>query len=236
MSETTGFFDETFDAEHLPDPLPADPFALIGAWLDEARAKSALPNPDAMSLATVDAQGRPSSRMVLCKRVLPDRGAVQFYTNYNSRKSRDLEANPRCALLFHWDELGRQIRIEGRVTRAPEKDSDAYFATRSWQSRLGAWASEQSEPIESRSALLEKVASKAMELDLDLSAIVDGRGHELVIPRPPFWGGYRVWAEGVELWCDGAGRVHERARWDRTLEAAGEGFSATAWERSRLQP
>lgn len=237
---SSGFFDETYDAEQLPDPLPESPFPMFEAWLAEARDRKDIPNPNGMSLSTVSGEGQASSRMVLCKEVLADRGAVVFYTNYDSRKANELAGNPKCALLFHWDHQGRQVRIEGRVTKAPDEMSDAYFASRRWESRLGAHASDQSRPIGSREELLEKVMDKAIELDLDLSKVIDGDGRDLFIPRPGNWGGYIVWATGVELWCDGAGRVHERARWDREITpraASGlDAFDGSAWRRSRLQP
>ena len=231
-----GFFDETYDAEQLPDPLPASPFPMFTEWLSEAKSRADIPNPNGMCLSTVSADGQASSRMVLCKEVMPEDGVVVFYTNYESRKARELAGNGRCALLFHWDHQGRQVRIEGRVTRAPDELSDAYFASRRWESRLGAHASEQSRPIGSRAELVEKVMEKAMELDLDLAKVIDGDGRDLVIPRPANWGGYCVWATGVELWCDGAGRVHERARWDREVTESGGGFTGGPWRVSRLQP
>jgi pyridoxamine 5'-phosphate oxidase len=233
---TTGFFDETYETEQLPDPLPESPFGIFKSWFDESKEATSVPNSNAMCLSTVDAAGQPSSRMVLCKEIIESDGAVVFYTNRRSRKARELEGNPRCALLFHWDEQGRQVRFEGRVTKAPDAMSDAYFASRRWESRLGAHASDQSEPIESRDALIAKVMEKALELDLDLSKIVDGDGRDLVIPRPEHWGGYLVWVTGAELWCDGAGRVHERARWDRDLTPDGDGFRGGPWRVSRLQP
>ncbi|USN99246.1 MAG: pyridoxamine 5'-phosphate oxidase [Phycisphaeraceae bacterium] len=236
MSDTVGFFDETYDAEQLPDPLPADPFELVVDWFGEANERVSRLNWNTMSLSTVDGRGQPSSRMVLCKDIYQRDGVLVFYTNYTSRKARELDANPRCALLMHWDELGRQIRVEGRVVKSPPEESDRYFVSRAWESKIGAWASEQSRPIESRAALLEKVMAKVAELDLDVSKIVDGKADELVIPRPPFWGGYRVWAEAVELWCNGAGRVHERARWERDLTENGTRYEAGAWSCTRLQP
>ncbi len=232
---TGGFFDEAFDAEQLPDPLPNNPFGLLTEWFNEARERVSLLNWNTMGLATVDADGRPSSRMVLCKDIRPDEGVLVFYTNYRSRKARDLEMNPRCALLMHWDELGRQVRVEGLAEKSPEEESDRYFATRPWESKIGAWASEQSAPIESRDAMIEKIAETVTQLGLDLSMIMDGHPEDLEIPRPPFWGGYRVRAEAVELWCNGAGRVHERARWERTLPEAGQ-HAAGGWQSTRLQP
>lgn len=231
-----GFFDETYDAEQLPDPLPVGPFPAFEAWLEEAKARKDVPNPNAVCLSTVAGDGQASSRMVLCKEVMGEDGVVVFYTNYDSRKAQELAGNPRCALLFHWDHVGRQVRIEGTVTRAPEPMSDAYFASRRWESKLGAHASDQSRPIGSRAELVEKVMMKAVELDLDLSKVIDGDGRDLVISRPANWGGYCVWATGVELWCDGAGRVHERARWDREVTERDGRFQGGPWRVSRLQP
>lgn len=239
MSEAdtkTGFFDETYDAEQLPDPLPSSPFPMFEAWLAEAKRRKDVPNPNGMCLSTVSADGQASSRMVLCKEVLGSEGAVVFYTNYDSRKGTELAGNPKCALLFHWDHQGRQVRIEGRVTKAPSAMSDAYFASRRWESRLGAHASDQSRPIGSRAELVEKVMEKAVDLGLDLSKVLDGDGRDLDIPRPANWGGFVVQATGVELWCDGVGRVHERARWDRELTERGDGFEAGPWRVGRLQP
>lgn len=218
----------------LPEPLPPEPMATLAAWLDEAWARGDVPNPNAMTLATADAAGRPSARIVLCKELDAERGALVFHTNYRGRKGRELGANPHAACVFHWDHQQRQARVEGVVTRVSAAESDAYFRTRSWERRLGAWASDQSEPIASREALLEKVAGKAIELGVDLAAIVDGR--EVEIPRPPHWGGYRVWAQRVELWVGATGRVHDRAAWTRELKPDGEGFRGGAWRATRLQP
>jgi len=227
---------EAYSSEMLPDPLPEQPFALFRGWFDEARAGRIQPNPNAMTLATVDPDGRPSARIVLCKAIHEDPGLIVFYTNYNGRKGRALDANPHASLVFHWDPLDRQVRIEGPVTRSPADESDAYFRTRRWESRLGAWACDQSRPIESREKLLEQVAERAIELGIDMTKLVDGRGEDLEIPRPPHWGGYRVWAERVELWCAGSGRVHDRAEWTRTLTPAGDGYTGGPWSATRLQP
>ncbi|MEZ6241962.1 MAG: pyridoxamine 5'-phosphate oxidase [Phycisphaerales bacterium] len=218
----------------LPEPLPSEPMTTLDAWLDEAWSRRDVPNPNAMTLASVDAEGRPAARIVLCKSVEPERGSLVFYTNYRGRKGRELEANPHVACVLHWDHLQRQVRVEGVVTKTSAAESDAYFRTRSWESRLGAWASDQSEPIASREALLEKVAEKAIELGVDLGAIVDGR--EVEIPRPPHWGGYRVWADRVELWVGACGRVHDRARWTRELTRDGNAYKGGAWSVTRLQP
>ncbi|MCW6531074.1 MULTISPECIES: pyridoxamine 5'-phosphate oxidase [Sphingomonas] len=172
-----------------------DPFALFDAWYAEARASE--PNDsNAMALATADAEGRPSVRMVLLKG--HGRDGFVFYTNREGRKAGELAANPHAALLFHWKSLRRQIRIEGAVTLASDAESDAYFATRSRDSQLGAWASDQSRPLDARATFEARFA--AMETRF--------AGQD--VPRPPFWGGYRVVPERIEFWQDRAHRLHER--------------------------
>ena len=177
------------------DDPPSDPVAAFTVWMDEAR-QTALPNPNAMTLATADAAGRPSARIVLLKD-LSERGAV-FYTNRLSRKGRELAANARAALLFHWDVLDRQVRIEGEVSLVSDAESDAYFATRPRPSRIGAWASRQSEVVASRAELEAAVAD------------VQERFADQDVPRPPHWGGYCVSLERVEFWQGHRYRLHDR--------------------------
>ncbi|TLZ54982.1 MAG: pyridoxamine 5'-phosphate oxidase, partial [Gammaproteobacteria bacterium] len=204
----------------------------------EAWAARVQPNANSMVLATSRRDGRPSARVVLCKEIAPQPGYVVFYTNYLSSKGRQLKDNPRAAAVMHWDALHRQVRIEGEIVPAPASDSDAYFASRPWQSRVGAWASEQSEPIASRAALLEAVGAAAKRFG------VPGPGSagaddsvRANIPRPPHWGGYRLWADAVELWVEGEARVHDRALWRRSLTAApGGSFRPGPWSATRLQP
>ncbi|MFM9959051.1 MAG: pyridoxamine 5'-phosphate oxidase [Phycisphaerales bacterium] len=218
----------------LPDQLPAHPFDIFKSWWDEAHARRVQPNPHAMCLATADPDGRPAARMVLCKGMNLDPAAgggyFVFYTNRQSRKAAALEANPRAALLFHWDDLDRQVRIEGPVTRSPDEESDRYFASRPLESRIGAWASDQSQPVASRDELLSKVAQTIMQLGVMLD------DESATIPRPPHWGGYRVWIETMELWVGGPGRVHDRARWTRRLRRAGDGYASESFAATRLQP
>ena len=223
--------------EHLPDPLPAEPLELAASWLAEATRLEVQPNPNAMVLATADASGRPSARVVLCKQLTPRPGYLTFYTNYHSRKGRELQANPRAAIVIHWDLLRRQLRVEGRLVQASAAESDAYFATRNWQSRLGAWASQQSEPIDSRAELLKNVAKTALRLALPVpSGDEQASDPGLRIARPPHWGGFQLWADAVELWVEGSARIHDRARWERTLTARGAHFEPGPWSVSRLQP
>jgi pyridoxamine 5'-phosphate oxidase len=208
----------------LPSSLPGDPMPLFEKWLAEARERKVQPNPDAMVIASATEDGRPSARIVLCKQLIASPGYVVFFTNYSSRKGQELDANPRAAAVLHWDALGRQVRLEGRIVRSPDAESDDYFASRALDSRIGAWASLQSQPLDSRLTLVQRVA-------------VEAARHGTSVPRPPHWGGYRLWPEAVELWIEGSFRVHDRARWTRTLETAGESdFEPGAWQATRLYP
>jgi pyridoxamine 5'-phosphate oxidase len=221
----------------LPDPLPAEPMALASAWLATALAARQQPNPDAMILATATADGRPSARVVLAKEFDVERGRVSFVSNYDSRKGRELAENARAALVFHWDHAHRQIRMEGVVVKAPASESDEYFASRNWQRRIGAWASAQSQPLRSREQLNAAVRAAAARFgapEPTLDNINQAPGVD--IPRPTFWGGYYVWADAVELWIEGASRIHERARWTRSLTTDGVGFDVGPWSATRLQP
>jgi pyridoxamine 5'-phosphate oxidase len=190
-----------------------DPIALFSQWYDEARA-SEINDPNAMALATVAADGAPSLRMVLLKGHGPE-GFV-FYTNERSRKGRELAANPQVALLFHWKSLRRQIRIEGAVTPVSDAEADDYFASRSRDSQLGAWASDQSAPLDVRETFMAGYEAARARFE----------GAE--VPRPPHWGGWRVAPAAIEFWMDGAHRLHDRRRY----EADGNG----GWRSSLLYP
>jgi len=224
--------------ETLPDPLPANPLQVAAQWLDQARVDAAQPNPNAMVLATVDGRGYPSARVVLCKEIEPHLGNIVFYTNYLSRKGRELAANPRAALVFHWDHRHRQVRVEGRVAPLSDAESDAYFQSRPWTSRLGAWASQQSEPVESRTALASAVAAAARRFGISYDGPGTVEPSEVVvkIPRPPNWGGYRLSVEAVELWMEGEFRIHDRARWTRLPGKGQDADGSGSWSVSRLQP
>jgi pyridoxamine 5'-phosphate oxidase len=199
---------------HLPDPFPPSRWS-SAAPVEDATRRAEQPNPNSMVVATVDAAGVPSARVVLCKEIRPVPGIVTFYSNYESHKGQDLAANPRAAIVMHWDHRHRQLRIEGPVVRASAEESDAYFRTRAWQRRIGAWASRQSQPIASRGELYKQIAKTALRLAAPDPG-EDERAPDpgVRIPRPPYWGGYHVWAEAVELWCEGSARITNR-RWTR---------------------
>ena len=200
--------------------MPADPLPLLDGWLKDARAD--IRNAHAMTLATVDAEGRPAARMVICRGLDVREGWIVFYTDHESAKGKALDVNPYAALVFHWDAHERQVRVEGPVTVSPDSESDAYWNSRPRDARIAASASDQSRPIESRAAFLAKVEQETK------------RGAD--IPRPKRWGGYRVWIERVELWVGQPARAHDRALWTRALAATGDGFRGGVWRATRLQP
>jgi pyridoxamine 5'-phosphate oxidase len=189
----------------------ADPIALFSEWLAQAEATE-LNDPNAMALATVDGQGVPDVRMVLLKG--HDAQGFVFYTNFESAKGRQLLAHPSAAILFHWKSLRRQVRARGPVTRVTEAEADGYFATRSRGSQIGAWASQQSRPLESRAKL-------------EATAADYGRRYPDVVPRPPYWSGFRLAPAEIEFWQDGAYRLHDRVVFRR---------EANQWQRTLLNP
>ena len=195
-----------------------DPYALARAWLAEAEEHE--PNdPGAMALAPVDRSGLPNVRMVLLKEVEadPKKGGFVFFTNFESAKGRELEGQPKAAVVLHWKSLRRQVRARGTVERVSDRQSDAYFATRALQSRLGAIASRQSRPLANRRTLMAEVARVAAK-------------HPVNPPRPPHWGGYRIRPVEIEFWADGDFRLHDRFRWTRLKP------DATQWTVQRLNP
>jgi pyridoxamine 5'-phosphate oxidase len=223
----------------LPEELPHDPMRLAKVWIVNATAAAVQRNPDSMTIASVGADGQPSARVVLCKQFVPDPGYLVFYTNYNSRKGRELGTDGKAAALFHWDALGRQIRVEGIVVRSPAGESDAYFASRDRGSQLGAWGSDQSEPIVSKQALVAQIRRRAEKLGLSLESSTRHplANSNLQIERPPHWGGFRLWATDIELWMEGADRIHDRAKWSREIVKISQSkFKTTRWTSTRLQP
>jgi pyridoxamine 5'-phosphate oxidase len=205
-------------------PPPEDPVRVAAQWLGEAEALGRR-NANALALASVDAAGRPSARMVLLKELAP-LGYVVFYTNYGSRKGEELLTTGRAAGVLYWHELGRQVRLEGPVVRSPDAESDAYFATRPLASQVNAWSSEQSRPLADPAALEERAAKVVVTKPA-------GGG----LPRPAFWGGFRLWLDAVELWVEGRDRFHERVRYERRLDAHDPYlFKTGRWTWQRLQP
>lgn len=195
-----------------------DPYALAQAWLTEATATE--PNdPNAVALATVDPQGMPNVRMVLLKEIEPDArtGGFVFYTNFEGVKGQELAANPRAAMVLHWKSLHRQVRLRGPVEQVAGPQADAYYQSRAYQSRIGAWASRQSRPLASRRALMAEVAKLAAKYPLNP-------------PRPAHWGGFRLRPLEIEFWADGDFRLHDRFRWTRAR------VDGTGWSVARLHP
>lgn len=190
-----------------------DPFVIARDWLAEAE-KSEPNDPNAIALSTVDADGLPNARMVLLKDIEDD--AFVFYTNYGSVKARELDHAGQAAFVMHWKSLRRQIRVRGMIAREDGPQADAYYASRSLKSRLGAWASHQSQPLASRAALMAEVAKVTA-------------AHGANPSRPPFWGGYRIRPTEIEFWADGAFRLHDRFRWTRTE-------NGDSWSVMRLNP
>ena len=190
-----------------------NPFEIAQRWLDEA--VEAEPNdPNAMALSTVDKDGLPNARMVLLKSI--DADSFVFYTNYGSAKAQEIEQSGKAAFVMHWKSLRRQIRVRGVVTREDGQEADDYYASRSLKSRLGAWASKQSQPLTSRTALMTEVAK--------ITAVYGASPS-----RPPFWGGYRITPVEIEFWADGAFRLHDRFKWTKNV-------NSSEWSVIRLNP
>jgi pyridoxamine 5'-phosphate oxidase len=192
-----------------------DPLQRFQAWLDEA-SQSELNDPTGVALATADTDGQPSVRMVLLKGA--DESGFVFYTNYESQKGRELQANPKAALCFHWKSLRRQVRVQGTVEQVSDQEADAYFESRHRESRIGAWASQQSRPLESRFELEKAVAKYAAKYAVG------------TIPRPPYWSGFRIVPQRIEFWQDRPFRLHDRLVFIRDADASG------GWRTERLFP
>jgi len=191
----------------------ADPFEIARRWLSEAE-QSEINDPNAIALSTVDSAGMPNARMVLLKAIEAD--SFVFYTNYGSAKAQEIDGARKAAFVMHWKSLRRQVRVRGQVFREEGRDADEYFHSRSLKSKLGAWASHQSQPLSSRAALMAEVAK-----------VTAAQGTSP--KRPPFWGGFRIYPTEIEFWADGAFRLHDRFRWTKNGDQ-------TDWNVSRLNP
>ncbi|WP_416886833.1 pyridoxamine 5'-phosphate oxidase [Marinospirillum sp.] len=215
MNQNLEALRRTYDLDSLDEHKAGDcPFALFTRWLQDALSGEVL-DPNAMTVTTVDAEGQPKARTLLLKGFSAEQGWI-FYTNYLSDKGRELAANPRCSLLFWWEQQQRQVRIEGRAIQLDPAQSEAYFQSRPRESQIGAWASEQSQVIASRATLTERQAM--LEEQFKDCAI---------LPRPEHWGGYRIEAQRVEFWQGQPSRLHDRLNFIRTEDG---------WKRERLAP
>ena len=218
----------------LSQSMTQNPLLLLQSWLNEAMELDLQPNPDTMAIATSNSQGLPNVRMVLCKEINTEEGYVVFYTNYNSVKSLEIKENPKCSALFHWDKLGYQIRIRGEILQSPDEENDTYFASRHLGSQVGAWASNQSNPVEDREALDDQFKKILDRFNLTSESITR---NEKKIPRPPNWGGYRLWIEEIEFWLNQKDRLHDRLHFRRALTISSEGIETeNKWTVKRLQP
>ena len=214
--------------------MTQNPLLLLQSWFNEAMELDLQPNPDTMAIATSNSQGLPNVRMVLCKEINTEEGYVVFYTNYNSVKSLEIKENPKCSALFHWDKLGYQIRIRGEILQSPDEENDTYFASRHLGSQVGAWASNQSNPVEDREALDDQFKKILDRFNLTSESITR---NEQKIPRPPNWGGYRLWIEEIEFWLNQKDRLHDRLHFRRALTISSEGIETEKnWTVKRLQP
>jgi pyridoxamine 5'-phosphate oxidase len=218
----------------LSQSMTQNPLLLLQSWFNEALELDLQPNPDTMAIATSNSQGLPNVRMVLCKEINTEEGYVVFYTNYNSVKSMEIKENPKCSALFHWDKLGYQIRIRGEILQSPDEENDAYFASRHLGSQVGAWASNQSNSVVDRQALDDQFRKILDRFNLTNESITR---NEKKIPRPPHWGGYRLWIEEIEFWLNQKDRLHDRLHFRRALTISSEDIETEKnWTVKRLQP
>jgi pyridoxamine 5'-phosphate oxidase len=218
----------------LSQSMTQNPLLLLQSWFNEALELDLQPNPDTMAIATSNSQGLPNVRMVLCKEINTEEGYVVFYTNYNSVKSMEIKENPKCSALFHWDKLGYQIRIRGEILQSPDEENDAYFASRHLGSQVGAWASNQSNSVVDRQALDDQFRKILDRFNLTNESITR---NEKKIPRPPHWGGYRLWIKEIEFWLNQKDRLHDRLHFRRALTISSEGIETEKnWTVKRLQP
>ena len=204
--------------------------------MKEAENKKTQPHPNAITIASADISGKPSARVLLIKDLSLKEGYIVFHTHYGSRKSLEFIDNPWAAGVIHWDHLSRQIRFEGLITKSPDDESDAYFATRDWRSQLNAWTSEQSQPISDYKQLLDRANRQAKKMNLP-KLDSTGPDKDFSVQRPPFWGGFRMWFCSIEFWIARSARFHERILYKRSLKKDDDGGPVTGpWRHQKLQP
>jgi pyridoxamine 5'-phosphate oxidase len=211
-----------------------NPLTVLKSWLQEAIDLELQPNPNSMALATVNSKGEPNVRMLLCKEINTQQGYIVFFTNYNSVKGIEIKDNSKSSAVFHWDKLGYQVRIKGKIFQSSNEESDEYFASRSLGSQIGAWASNQSSPIKDRQTLDHQFDTTLdqFEINNDSLSTISKK-----IPRPSNWGGYRFWVDEVELWKNCKDRLHDRFHFKRALSINDNRVEATNnWIITRLQP
>ncbi len=214
-----------------------NPLQLLEEWFNEAIDKKVQRHPNAMSLSTVGNDNTASARMVLVKDLSSKLDYITFYTNYLSRKSQQLNINNSVAGIFHWDMLGRQIRMEGKAIRSPDIESNNYFSQRSWLSQLNAWSSMQSQPLKKQDDLKKEVIKKAEAFGISSDQLLSKKlGNKIDIPRPSYWGGFRFWMNMIEFWHEGKDRYHERLCFRRKIEAKNNTFVCSKWKSEYLQP
>ena len=211
-----------------------NPMEVLNDWMKEVSEAEKQPNPNCFSIATTNQEGSSNVRMVLCREINIVDGYVVFYSNYNSTKAIELAYQPKCSGVFHWDNYGYQIRIKGYALKSPQDESDDYFLSRSLGSQVAAWASQQSNSIGSRKDLESQFdkALKKFNIERKQLAINDKK-----LPRPPFWGGYRIWIHQIEIWLNQNDRFHDRLLFQRDLSLKGNAYISTqGWTKKRLQP
>ena len=211
-----------------------NPLTVLKSWLQEAIESELQPNPNSMALATVNSKGEPNVRMLLCNEINIEQGYIVFFTNYNSVKGIEIKDNSKSSAVFHWDKLGYQVRIKGKIIQSPNEESDEYFASRPLGSQIGAWASNQSSPVKDRQALDHQFSETLDQFEIeDDSMSTIGKK----IPRPSNWGGYHFWTDEVELWKNRKDRLHDRLHFKRDLSIHDNRVEATNnWIITRLQP
>ena len=210
-----------------------NPLSTLQDWMKKVSDSDTQPNPNCMTVSTVDSNGLPNSRMVLCRELNIEEGHLTFYTNYSSIKSKELESNAKCSVLFHWDKFGLQVRLRGTAIRCSNSKNDAYFSTRALGSQVAAWASDQSKEIESLE-MMDTSYQKIMD-KFKINNLANDPEKE--IPRPDFWGGYEIWVGEIELWKNQKNRFHDRLKFTRNISIENGNIEADKeWSIIRVQP